>query len=329
MRSLYLSQQGCRLSLDHETLQIHQGETLLDAVQLPLIEHILIFGHSEITTPALQACLYRQIPIVYLTQTGRCYGRLLPLDRQYPRTLHHQLQLSPQDRLRAAQQIVQAKLRNSRVLLMRQQRRLKAAPLEAAICQLDDLAHQATTATDLDQLLGFEGAGAASYFRVFNHCISHPDFTFSHRTRRPPTDPVNALLSFGYQLLWNHLLMLIDLNHLDPYSACLHQATPRHPALASDLIEEFRAPIVDALVLYLINKHRLHPTADFTFTDRACYLNDAGRKLFLQAFIQRMNETTETPYGTYPRWNSLNRQVKEFVRYVYDPRRPYRPYTLR
>jgi CRISP-associated protein Cas1 len=150
------------------------------------------------------------------------------------------------------------------------------------------------------------------------------------RSRRPPRDPVNAMLSFGYQLLWNHLLSLIELQGLDPYEACLHQGSERHAALASDLLEEFRAPIIDSLVLYAINHHIMNRDQDFDWPeDGGCYLNESGRKKFLRSFLMRMEEELEGDGHTRPRWDLLNQQVKRYKQFIYDPSLPYQPYLIR
>ena len=327
MQSLYISTQGCYLSLKKETLILKKNDEIIVKSQLPLLENILIFGNTQVTTQALKACLQRQIPIAYLSRSGRCYGRLLPIERKYPRIIQHQHQLTEGDRFRCAQQIIRAKIANSRTLLMRQKRRLKTTVLDSAIAQLARLKQQIDTLTTTEQLMGIEGAAAATYFKVFGHCISNQGFTFTKRTRRPPKDPVNALLSFGYQLLWNHLLAIIDLWDLDPYCGCLHQSNEKHAVLASDLIEQFRAPIADSLVLYLINRSMIDLQEHFTYKEDACYLNATGRTLFLKAFLVRMEETINTPLPDQPRWLLVSRQVKEFIRYAYDPSSEYQAYT--
>jgi CRISPR-associated protein Cas1 len=181
----------------------------------------------------------------------------------------------------------------------------------------------------LQELMGLEGAGAARYFGVLGGCLTNANFSFTTRNRRPPRDPVNAMLSFGYQVLWNHLLALIELQGMDPYCACLHEGSARHAALVSDLLEEFRAPIVDSLMLYLVNHGVMDAMADFTQVGDACYLNDAGRKKWLRVFLQRMELPMRTPLGEQPHWDLLNRQVKRYMRCVYDPRRLYEPYLIR
>ena len=225
---------------------------------------------------------------------------------------------------------MQAKLKNSRVILMRQQRRQASDVIVFAIDCLEHLIKKAGEAETIEKLMGMEGAGAAQYFSAFEECLSNPDFVFVGRSRRPPGNPVNAMLSFGYQVLWNHLLSLIELQGLDPYSACLHQGTERHAALASDLIEEFRAPIIDTLVFYLVNNGMMKAGEDFVFRNSGCFLNDSGRQKFLTAFLRRMEEDfTNNSGDTQPKWDLLNQQVKAFKQFVYNPLELYQPYLIR
>jgi CRISPR-associated protein Cas1 len=156
----------------------------------------------------------------WVTVTG---GFFLPIERGYRQLSRYQQQLCFAERLQVARHIVQAKLKNSRVILMRQQRRQASDGIVFAIQCLEHLIKKAGEAETIEKLMGMEGAGAAQYFSAFEECLSHPDFVFVGRSRRPPGNPVNAMLSFGYQVLWNHLLSLIELQGLDPYSACLHQ----------------------------------------------------------------------------------------------------------
>ncbi|MGQ4648929.1 CRISPR-associated endonuclease Cas1 [Lyngbya aestuarii] len=330
MRTLYVSQQGCYVVLKQETLIVKQGETVYGQVQLPLTEQILIFGKSQVTTQAIRACLWRDIPIAYLSRMGYCYGRLMSIERGYRQLSHYQQQLVLGDRLKTARAIVQTKLKNSRILLRRQLRRNQSVLLEQVIQSLEHLATQASLADSIERLMGFEGAGAAQYFSAFGECLRHSEFVFTGRSRRPPGNPVNAMLSFGYQILWNHLLALIEIQGLDPYQASLHQGTERHAALASDLVEEFRAPLVDSLVLWLVNRHIVDPQKDFVYRDGGCFLNESGRKTFLKAFVGRMEEEILTDSGEkQPKWDLLNQQVKAYKQFVYNPSHLYQPYQNR
>lgn len=329
MISLYLSQQGCYICLDQETLIVKQKAHILQRVQLPLLEQVLIFGKSQITTQAIRACLSRNIPIVFLSRMGYCYGRIIPIERGYRSLSRYQQQLNITERLTAAQKIVQAKLKNSRTFLMRQSRRHDYEELDTIIQSLDYLSEKAQKTETVEQLLGIEGAGAAQYFPALGSCFKHPDFPFMIRTRRPPTNPVNALLSFGYQVLWNHLLSIIELQGLDPYHACLHQGSERHAALSSDLIEEFRVPLVDSLVIWLINSHIMDAVSDFEYSEGGCYLNNPGRTKYLKYWVQRMEEIIVTDSGRQPRWDLISQQVKKFKQFVYQPAQLYQPYQIR
>ena len=330
MKSLYVSQQGCYVSLQHETLLVKQGEQTLAQVQLPHLEQVLIFGKSQVTTQAIRACLQNKIPIVYLSRMGYCYGRLMPLEMGYRQLNRSQQAISFVEKLLVARSIVRAKLKNSRVLLQRQQRQKNSDIIALSIQTLEYLVTKVDQAETIEQLMGYEGAGAASYFPAFGECLMGNDFVFLTRSRRPPVNPVNAMLSFGYQVLWNHLLALIELQGLDPYQACLHQSSERHAALTSDLIEEFRAPIIDSLVLYLINRREMIILDDFEYRDGGCYLSQSGRKKFLKAFVQRME--AEIQIGDdekEPRWDILMQQVKQFRAFIYAPIHGYQPYLIR
>lgn len=309
---------------------VKQGTTIQGQVQLPLLEQILVFGKSQITTQVIRACLQRNIPIAYLPRMGYCYGRILPVERGYRQLSRNQQQLTVFERLSVARKIVQVKLKNSRVILQRQQRRQSSQVIAFTIQSLEYLVEKAAQADTIQQLMGFEGAGAAQYFSAFGECLSDSEFVFAGRSRRPPGNPVNAMLSFGYQVLWNHLLALIELQDLDPYYACLHQGTERHAVLASDLIEEFRASIVDSLVLWLVNRKIMDAEKDFVRRDGGCYLNDFGRSKYLKAFLQRMEEEIQTDPGEkQPKWDLLMQQVKAYKQFVYEPKQLYQPYQIR
>ena len=200
MQTLYISEQNCYVCLQKETLIVKQGDSIYVEVQLPLLEQILIFGRSQITTQVIRACLWRDIPIAYLSRMGYCYGRILPISRGYRQLSRYQQELSPVDRLITARAIIKGKLKNSRILLRRQRKKRESETLERTLQSLDYLAEQAVQADTWERLMGLEGAGAAQYFSVFSECLTNPDFVFLSRSRRPPGNPVNAMLSFGYQI---------------------------------------------------------------------------------------------------------------------------------
>jgi len=325
---LYIQEQGAGVSVAGECLVVRAREGVRQ-VQIPLLEGVLVFGIVQVTMQAIRACLQQRIPIVYLSRSGYCYGRTLPMGWPIERLGSRQGRLSEEWQLQTARQMVRAKVLNGRVLLMRQARRREGVELELAVRSMGYLAQRLEGAMTLDQVRGLEGAAAAVYFPALGSCLK-PPFVFGTRTRRPPTNPVNALLGFGYQLLWNHLLLLVELQGLDPYVGVLHTAHHGHAALVSDLLEEFRAPVVDSLVVWLINTGVVQTERDFEYRNGGCFLNESGRRLFLRSFVGRMSEsvTIESAVGTPPRWGFLAQQIKRFRDAVLQPDQGYRPYRI-
>jgi CRISP-associated protein Cas1 len=329
MATLYLLDQGCRVALRNEALLVYQQAVLKQTVQLPTLERVLVFGSAHLTTPVIRACLRREVGIGYLSRQGRCYGRVLPIRLGYRSLFRLQQSLAAEAGLGAARAMVTAKIQNSRVLLLRSQRRRPLPALEEAITFLDYFAQKARGAVSLETLRGYEGAAAAQYFPAFGLMLTEPDFVMTQRSRRPPLNPVNALLSFGYSVLWNHLLGQIELQGLDSYLGIFHTANDRHPALTSDLLEEFRAPIIDSLVVWLINSRVIQAMDDFEFRDGGCFLNERGRRTFLKYFIQEMNELVQVDSSMLPRWALLEKQVSAFKRFLYHSEEEYLPYRIR
>jgi CRISPR-associated protein Cas1 len=162
-----------------------------------------------------------------------------------------------------------------------------ATALAKAVDQLKAALKRAQKARTLDQLRGHEGEGSAAYFGVLTHLVKTADFSFSKRVRRPPTDPVNALLSFGYTLLTTDLFGAVNVVGLDPYIGYLHAERYGRPSLPLDLMEEFRPIVVDSVVLTCLNKGIL-TRDDFTEgVGKVCALTDAGRERFLEQYEAR------------------------------------------
>lgn len=330
MISLYISEQGTKVRLDGEKIVIEKQGTILKEVQLPLIDEIVIFGSVQLTTQVMQACFRKNIPILFLSCQGKYYGKASNNSPNQYRFYQIQYQLEPSRSFDTAKQIVRAKLINSRVILQRQYRRIKATEIENAIAKLKDIILQIDRVDTIDELLGLEGIGAKYYFAAFDKCIDNPDFVFHTRSRRPPQNQVNAMLSFGYTLVRNHLLHLLEAGGLDPFWGCLHQERSKYAALASDLVEEFRAPLVDALVLTLIHQHAIDPVDDFEFRDGGCYLNSRGVKKFCRAFTERMDTEIERETGKkQPRWYLLNQQITAYKNFLDRTSSQYQPYQIR
>jgi CRISPR-associated protein Cas1 len=264
-----------------------------------------------VTAATLQALMDRQTPVCYLSQHGRYVGRMEPAlsKNALLRSAQYRAAFDPGATLQLARQMVRGKLTNMRVLLQRANREVQASPVTRAVDQMKTTITALDSTGSLDQLRGLEGAGSAMYFGVFNHLIKASDISFVKRVRRPPTDPINALLSFGYALLANDIQSTVNAVGFDPYQGYLHVEHYGRPSLALDLMEEFRPVIVDSLVLTCVNK-RIIGADDFAVElGQVHRLKDAARRKFLTQYEERKQTEIQHPVFEYKATYQLDPQV--------------------
>lgn len=298
MATLYLLEQGTSLYRDYQRLIVHIPKQ--ERLEIPIreIDKILIFGNIQLSTPVINSCLDEKIGIFFLSRSGQYQGHLWSAESTQ---LHNELiqfdrHKEPEFQLNMCRAIVAGKLLNSKRLLQRLNRKRKSPTVETAITGISADLKAALQANEIDRVRGYEGIGAVRYFSGLSQLITNSDFSFNGRNRQPPTDPVNSLLSFGYTLLFNNVLSLILAEGLSPYLGNLHYGDEKKPYLAFDLMEEFRSPIVDGLILKLINKPVFKLTDfDTVAATGGVYLQGAARRIFLKYFEARMNEDTAHP----------------------------------
>lgn len=261
---LYLTEQGAEIGLKNQRLEIRKGSEVLESVRLLDLEQIVLFGSIHLTTKAMHALLAKQIDVCLLSQSGRFLGRLAGAKSKNIILRHLQFQrLSlPEVSLDLVKRFLTGKLSNQRALLMRYQRKLRRPEIAKSLVGIRLLLERLTTTDDIDVLRGLEGKAAAFYFGCFGELFSAPGIHFTQRLRRPPPDPVNILLSFGYTLLGNLLSGLVEVAGLDPYLGALHLPDYGRPSLALDLLEEWRTVIVDTTVLRVLNTQTIR-ASDF------------------------------------------------------------------
>ena len=341
LRTLYIEEQGSTLRIENERFHVTHGKESEEheLIALPSIKvgQIVIFGACMITPAAMRHCLMQNIPIVLLSQQGKYYSRIESTDDVNIALERLQFERSTNEKFlfECSQNVVRAKLHNSGVLLKRHaETKPSNEPLHRAIARMHLLEEALERAESVEAVRGYEGEGAALYFSVFEELFEPGTYTFKLRVRRPPTDPVNAMLSFGYSLLFNNIFSMARLHRLHPYVGFLHADKPQHPALISDLIEEFRT-LIDGLVIGIINK-QLIGLHEFTIaryddgTPKGCYLNDEARKTYLREFENLMHrETTHTATGYQVSYRRcLDLQVGQFALYL-KGEKPYMPYIRR
>ena len=266
MHILAITEQGTALNVEGETLLLSRGQKVMRRVRLAEINQVLLFGRVEISSGAIAALARRQVDVVFLTQRGnfraRLQGRYSP--QAALRLAQLQRALEPEFCVRVARSLVAGKIVHQRQLLLRAQRRLRDADLADVLGRMRLLAEECPREQDLDRLRGREGMAAALYFGQFGKLMladpgaDAPRLAFNGRSRRPPRDPVNACLSFGYALLASMVETEVLRCGLDPLVGFFHQPLHGRPSLVLDLMEEFR-PLVDSLVLRLVNRRQLGP----------------------------------------------------------------------
>ena len=315
-RALYLSTQGLRVGRKDEVLQIKQEKVVLDEVRINDVSHVALFGNIQITTQAIQTLCELEVPVTYFSMGGWFYGltRGHELKNVFLRIEQFRLARDPATCLRLARQFVQGKIRNHRTMLMRNH--VEAPP--ATLLKLKQYAEAASRAESIESLLGVEGGAAAAYFEQLGGMIKLTDelddqlpglempsrqaftfnFHFNGRNRRPPTDPVNAMLSLAYSLLAKDCLLAALAVGFDPYVGFYHQPRFGRPALALDLMEEFRPLVAESAVLTCIN-NRVVSENDFVQAGQAVNLTAAGRKRFFQTYEQRMSALLTHPIFDY------------------------------
>ena len=299
---LYVQTPGARLRKSGERLVV---ETKEETVEVPLIDvsQVDLFGPVSVTTPALHALMNAEIPVSWFSTGGWFLGHTVGTGNGNVavRQAQYQAAFDEPRRLAFARDLVAAKVRNARTMLRRNWRvHGDAEAKNEVLVRLQRIVQRVPRAKDDSQLLGIEGEAAAIYFACFDNMLTEggkedvPAFAFAKRNRRPPTDPVNSLLSLAYALLTRVFTTAISATGLDPYMGLYHR--PRHgrPALALDLMEPFRPIVADSCVIQAINNGEVKP-GDFVFNGPACSLKTGGRKAFIAAFERRMEQETTHP----------------------------------
>jgi len=257
---MYVSVQGSRLTKVGERLVIrNKNGKILEDVPLFRLKQVVCFGTVEITNAAIIQLLRREIDVVYMTVGGRFKGRLSNFNESSVkcRMKQYQMALDEGFRLKVAKAILRGKLLNSKYWVMKRNRPASEV-VSGKVWQITSCIDMIESAADTGALMGIEGTAAKAYFQGMRY-VCKQDLGFTDRNRRPPKDPINAMLSFGYTLLYNMVLAAIEQAGLDPMLSNLHAIQDRRASLVLDIMEEFRSPVVDTVVMRMVNLMRVQP----------------------------------------------------------------------
>ena len=299
LNTLYITRQESYLHKERETIVIKQGDTKLGQFPALTVSNILCFGQVSVSPFLMGFCGEQGIGLSFYTEYGKFLARVQ--GKQTGNVLLRRAQYRWADdeekSVSVARLMVAAKIANSRSVLMREVRNHGANPvIESAVKHLAASLRRARHASSVAESMGIEGDAANTYFGVFNELLRGSGFTFGGRYRRPPTDPVNALLSFAYTLITHECASALQGVGLDPYVGFLHQDRPGRLSLALDLLEEFRASWADRFVLTLINRQQVKQNDFVTEASGAVRLTDDARKTLLTAWQERKQVEVMHPY---------------------------------
>ena len=334
MGTLYITQDDAFIGKTDERLTVRANKQTLQDIPLIKLNGVVILGRATISPAAVIELLERKIPLSFLTSMGRYLGRLEPelTKNIFVRAAQWKAIAPSEQASHLVRGFVRGKLKNYRNTLLRGQREGSDLDFQKALTQLEQVIAPIETTTAIDSLRGLEGAGSAAYFGCFDRLIRADEFQFEARRRRPPTDPVNALLSLGYSLLRHDVQSAINLVGFDPYLGYLHTQRYGRPSLALDLMEEFRPLVVDTAVLSGLNRRTIVP-ADFITEplSGAVSLTPEGLRTFLRLYEQKKQAKFKHPVlqtqCTYQ--ESFEIQARLLAKYLMQETDKYPPLVLK
>ena len=299
LNTLYITRPESYVHKERDTVVIKNGDDKLGQFPLLALQNIFCFGQVSVSPALMATCVEAGIGVVFFTEFGKFQAQVtgMPRGNVLLRRTQYRWADDADKAVSVARLMVAAKVSNCRTVLLREQRNHGNHPELAEVAQhlgalLKTIAHAKT----VPQLMGLEGEAANHYFGVFGILIRNADFKFNNRIRRPPTDAVNALLSFAYVLLAAECASALAGVGLDPYVGFLHQDRPGRKSLALDLMEELRAPLAERFVLTLINLGQIRARDFITEASGAVRLQEDARKTLLNSWQERKREKLKHPY---------------------------------
>jgi CRISPR-associated protein Cas1 len=328
--TIYLTEPGSVVRLSDRSITVTKSKTRL--LQRPLfhIDRLLLFGNIQITAQAMDALLEEGIDVCYLNSRGKYRGKIQPFESKNVliRVAQYERFLDAAFQVEIARCIVAGKIQNGRALILRYQRNYPETDFTKELQTIEDTLTKLPAQNSVGAIMGSEGVATAAYFRAFGKMF-RKELRFEVRTRRPPKDPVNAVLSFGYTLLTNEMFSMVSAHGLDPYIGFLHGLTYGRPSLALDLVEEFRHPFIDRFTLSLFNNEILTVDDFQPVENEGIYLTKPALKRYFEHYERRIRETfTMRPSGEDVNFRHLFKvQIQAFSKMILE-KGDYQPFRI-
>lgn len=330
MSYLYVCEQGATIGVEGNRFQVKYRDGMLKSIPAETLEVIEVFGKVQITTQCIAECLKRGVNILFYSTNGAYFGRLISTSHVNVQRQRKQADIGKNEefKLNFSKRIIEAKIRNQ-IVILRRYARNGIEKIDREIIEMQNMNKKVLTSDSIEQMMGYEGAAAKIYFKVLGRLIDS-QFQFSGRSRRPPLDPFNSMISLGYSIIMNELYGKIEGKGLNPYFGVMHKDHEKHPTLASDLMEEWRAVLIDSTAMSMINGHELSKDDFYTEINQpGVFLGrDAFRKYIQKLEVKFRTHNKYLPYVDYSVSfrRALDLQINQFVKAVetenaevYDP----------
>lgn len=331
MSFVYITEEGARIQKRKGRFIVGRNLEVMFEIPEETLEGLVLIGSIQVSSQAMIELLRLGIPVTWISRTGKFFGRLE--STSHVNVWKHRKQVLLEDSpflLKIARHAIMAKVHNQLTVLRQQNRRAQNDTIETDINTIVRIRKNIRLATDRDEIMGYEGAIARAYFHALGQLVP-PEFAFTKRTKQPPLDPFNTMLSLGYTLLMYDIYTAISNQGLHPYFGFLHALKNHHPALASDLMEEWRAPIVDSLSLSLLHHHEIGPEHFEPAEDGdGIFMTREGRSIFIKAYEKKLHSLNQYLDKKQSFRKSLEQQAAHYAQAIMsDNHELYHPVYIR
>ncbi len=327
MSFVYVTEHGALIKLSGGKIIVEKNKKILAEVPKNTIDGLVLLSSVQITSQAIVEFLRIGIPVTWISSTQKFYGRLESMSNVNVARQARQIKLQDSKfYLAMAQKIIETKIHNQQVILRRYNRRKNSDNVQKNIRAMETISKFIPKTILINRIMGYEGVAAKNYFSALGEMVSK-EFSFEKRTRRPPRDMFNSMLSFGYSLLMSEVHTAINNSGLHPYFGFMHAMKEHHPTLASDLMEEWRPVLIDSMVMSLVNHNEIKQNCFESEKIDGIYLNSTGQKIFLNAYEKKLQTISENKYSYR---HSLRMQAESYARALMaGDVKKYEPFKIR
>ncbi len=293
MSQVYIDENGAQIGTEGNRLTIKYRNGDVRSFPIETIESIIMMGKSQLTTQCMEKCMNKGIPVAFFSKGGKYFGRLMSSGHVKPELQRKQSALYDTDfAFELSRKIIKAKIQNQTVVLRRYAKSRDLDLSGLIVSMKSDIKH-IDNVKNIPELMGYEGNSAKIYFKGLSQCVDE-EFEFEGRSKRPPKDPFNSLISLGYSILMNNIYEVVEEKGLNPYFGFMHRDGENHPTLVSDLMEEWRAVLIDSTAMSLINGKEILRSNFYTdYENPGVFIDKDGLNIFISKLEMKLKTSVK------------------------------------